>query len=130
MQRPVTLGPSHKHSGVWQPWSPQDVRDRLKKAAIPWCVVGGWALDLWLGKETRSHEDIEIAIPRTCFPAIRICLHAFKLFSVGNGEVHPLPDDCEPLSDRHQNWVLDEPAAAWRLDIFLEPGDENIWIYR
>src|SRR2546427_535915 len=30
----------------------------------PWFVAGGWALDLFLGRETREHEDIEIAILR------------------------------------------------------------------
>jgi hypothetical protein len=29
-----------------------------------WFVAGGWAIDLFLGKATRSHQDIEIAIFR------------------------------------------------------------------
>ena len=26
----------------------------------PWFFAGGWALDVWLGRVTRTHEDIEI----------------------------------------------------------------------
>lgn len=29
-----------------------------------WMIAGGWAIDLYLNRETRSHKDIEIAIPR------------------------------------------------------------------
>ena len=29
-----------------------------------WFFAGGWAIDLFLGKETRKHSDIEIAILR------------------------------------------------------------------
>jgi Aminoglycoside-2''-adenylyltransferase len=27
-----------------------------------WIFAGGWAIDLFIGKETRQHQDIEIAI--------------------------------------------------------------------
>ena len=30
----------------------------------PWFVAGGWAVDLFLGRETRAHEDIEVSIFR------------------------------------------------------------------
>jgi Aminoglycoside-2''-adenylyltransferase len=36
----------------------------LSSLRRPWFVVGGWALDLFLGRETRSHKDIDIAIFR------------------------------------------------------------------
>lgn len=29
-----------------------------------WCVAGGWAIDLFLGRVTRSHDDLELAIFR------------------------------------------------------------------
>lgn len=29
-----------------------------------WCVAGGWAIDLYLGRVTRSHGDVELAIFR------------------------------------------------------------------
>jgi hypothetical protein len=30
----------------------------------PWCVAGGWALDLFLGRVTRTHADLELAVLR------------------------------------------------------------------
>jgi predicted glycosyl hydrolase (DUF1957 family) len=29
-----------------------------------WWVGGGWAIDLWLGDQSRDHEDIEVCILR------------------------------------------------------------------
>jgi hypothetical protein len=30
----------------------------------PWCVAGGWGIDLWLGEATRQHAGVSIAILR------------------------------------------------------------------
>jgi hypothetical protein len=30
----------------------------------PWCIAGGWAIDLAVGHATRQHKDVEIAIFR------------------------------------------------------------------
>ncbi len=92
-------------------------------------MVGGWAIDLWLGRETRPHDDLEIAILRDDFAAIRTHLRAFDLHSVGDGEVRRLAPDETPPADKHQNWVLDPAANAWRMDIMMEPGDaQNVGV--
>src|SRR3989442_4627831 len=30
----------------------------------PWYIAGGWAVDLYLGRETREHDDIDVVILR------------------------------------------------------------------
>ena len=125
-----SLGPSQEHLGVWHPWTPHEVYARLQNIAVPWFVVGGWAIDLLRGEQTRAHEDIEIAIPRPCFGVVRQRFGAFRHFSVGDGHVAELPEHSDPPPDKHQNWVLDEATGAWCLDIFLEPSDAETWVYR
>lgn len=130
MRRKTRSPVDEERLGSWKPWTPREAGERLQDLGIPWCVVGGWALDLWRGEQTRFHEDIEIAVPRSTFPVIRNRLSKYKLFSVGDGQVHALPPGSAPPLDKHQNWVLDKKARAWRLDIFLEPGDPEIWVFR
>ena len=115
---------------AWAPWTPPETAARLAGAGVPWCVVGGWAIDCFLGEQSREHEDIEVEVFRADFQRVRDALNGFVLHSVGDGEVRRLADDEDPPSDRHQNWVLDEAAQRWRLDVMLQPGDPQTWVYR
>jgi hypothetical protein len=115
---------------AWRAWRPEQAAAQLAGVGVDWCVVGGWAIDLWLDRETRAHDDLEIAILRDDFAAMRTHLRAFDLHSVGDGEVRRLAPDDVPPADKHQNWVLDCAASAWRMDIMLEPGDAQTWVYR
>jgi hypothetical protein len=115
---------------AWEPWRPDEVERRLAGVGARWYLVGGWAIDAFLGRETRAHEDIEVAIPRADFSALRARLAGFALHTVREGEVRALaPDELPPL-ENHQNWVLDPRAGKWRLDVMLEPGDADTWVFR
>lgn len=115
---------------AWQPWSPQEAAAALDGLAVPWCVVGGWAIDLSLGRTTRSHADIEVATLRTQFAHVREHLRAYKLHVAGDGEVRALPATEVPPAEHHQVWVLDPVADAWRMDVMLEGGDGQTWVFR
>lgn len=64
------------------------------------------------------------------FATIRQALRGFELFSVGDGEVRTLAPGASPPEDRHQSWVLDVDANAWRMDVMSEPGDSDTWVFR
>lgn len=116
---------------AWEPWTPEQVFEMLSPAESPWCVVGGWAIDLWLGRQTRDHEDIEVAIPRVDFGRVRQLFGpSYRLHAVGDGEVFALEADELVPESKHQCWVLDLPPGKWRLDLMLEPGDSDTWVCR
>ena len=102
---------------------------RLAHVDAPWCIVGGWALDLWHGEQTRPHHDIEIAVPRSGFAPIRIALESDTiLYAVGDGTLRRLvPADPFPRN-KHQCWVHE--GVVWRLDVMQEPGDADRWVFR
>jgi hypothetical protein len=113
-------------------WTPDQAAEALEGVAAPWAVAGGWALDLWLGKETREHEDIEITVPAAFFPEVqaRLEAHGLRLFDNLNGEVIALEPGQAPRPQGFQVGVTDRDAQGWRLDIFREPGDARTWVYR
>ena len=115
---------------AWLPWRPAEVASVLSKLSIPWCVVGGWAIDLWLGEQSRPHADLEIAICRSDFSVIHDYLNQYELYVINDGEATALRIGEIPPVVAHQNWVLDQAANAWRLDIMLEPGDADTWVFR
>jgi Aminoglycoside-2''-adenylyltransferase len=115
---------------AWLPWHPDEAMNQLAGLSALWCVAGGWALDLWLGRQTRPHHDLEIAVLRQDFATFRARLSGFRCFVAADGEVSVLPSQSSPGLVQHQIWILDYPAKAWRMDILLEPGDERTWVFR
>jgi hypothetical protein len=121
--------------GLWEAWRPEQVAERLAGVRAPWYVAAGWAIDLFLGEERREHEDLEIAVPRVRFPEIVERLSGFELF-VPESEltdrslVWPFAQMPSELDDRHQTWVREPGSGRWRLDVFREPSDGDVWIYR
>jgi hypothetical protein len=117
--------------GAWIPWHPDEVMRQLAGVPASWCVAGGWALDLWLGKQTRLHHDLEIAVLRPDFVTFRARLSRFGSFFVAaDDRVFLLPSEASPAAQHHQVWLLEESAKIWRLGIFLEPGDNDTWVFR
>jgi hypothetical protein len=115
---------------AWQPWDPTHARQLLASVEVPWYVAGGWAVDLHLGRRTRDHEDLEIAISRGNFDDYRAYLDdlgGLDLYDAGGGQVARLAGREQPKPDNHQIWLLDREAQVWRMDTFLEPRDEETW---
>ena len=115
---------------AWRPWTPAEAAARLEGVAATWCVVGGWSIDLAVDRPTRVHEDLEIATVPTDLASIREHLHPLVFHSVGEGYVQRLAPGADGPPDRHQHWVLDEEADAWRIDVMVEPGDADTWVFR
>lgn len=36
----------------------------MKESRFPWYIAGGWSIDLFLGKKTREHKDMDIVVFR------------------------------------------------------------------
>jgi hypothetical protein len=113
---------------VWQAWHPQEVAEQLREVELPWGVAGGWALDLFLGRATRPHDDLEIAIPARRFPELRTAFAAQEFHVVGDGRRWPLDDTT--LGRTYQTWLFDPETSSYRLDVFREPHDGDTWICR
>ena len=48
----------------------------LDQKAIDYWLFGGWAVDFWVGRVTREHDDVDIAAWRTDYDAIATALQA------------------------------------------------------
>jgi len=114
----------------WNAWSPDELSCRLSGISKPWCVVGGWALDLWLGAKTREHEDLEFTILREDLPVFRHALSDMEFYAVSDGELQHLTADQEPQADITQIWCFDSQAGCWRADMMIDSGTESDWVYK
>ena len=114
----------------WRAWTPREVAEVLASVEVPWYVAGGWALDLFLGEQRRSHDDLEIALPHARFDEFVDALAGLELFVVEASRVTPLHDDPDLLTRTHQTWVREPETGYWRLDVFREPSDGGEWTFR
>jgi hypothetical protein len=110
-------------------WSPSDVAQRMAGILTPWYVAAGWAIDLFLGTQTRQHGDIEIAIPAATFPDIRSRFPGYLFDAVGDGRIWENATP-EVLASTFQTWLRDPASGRYLLDVFREPHDGDHWICR
>ena len=116
---------------LWDPWTLNQVAKVLAEVDVPWYVAGGWAIDLFLGGQRREHEDLEIAVPNERFAEVADALTAFEICVItGPREATPLEQAAGALETTHQTWVRDRETDVWRLDVFREPSEGDMWICR
>jgi hypothetical protein len=113
---------------AWDAWRPSVLARRVAGVDVTWCVAGGWALDLFLGRQTREHRDLEIAVPDDRFADIARRFPDCEFHVAGDGQVVPLSD--EAMRAHHQTWARERATGAWRFDVFREPHEGDIWIFR
>ena len=111
----------------WQ--APRSVAQVMGEVGVWYAVAGGWAIDLWLGDQTREHHDVEVVIRRS-----------------DQSRVHAA------LRERWDLYCLDPPGSGWRswsgtpieppafqlqarspsneFDLFTETADESQWHFR
>ena len=111
----------------WDAWSPSEAAQRFEGLTVPWHVSAGWALDLFLGQQTRDHDDLEIGVPAAGFAEVHEALRDFEIVVIGDGEAWPMTE--ATLAKHHQTWVR-EPGGPWRVDVFRESWDADRWTFR
>ena len=110
-------------------WTPPEIARRLDGVTTPWYVAGGWALDLFLGRQTRRHGDLEIGIPAADFAEISGRFPGYVFDGVGQNQ---LWEDATPevLATTHQTWLRDPASGDYLVDVFREPHEGGTWICR
>ena len=98
----------------------------------PWFIAGGWAIDLYLGRITRAHKDIEIAILREDQRAIRERLGGWEFSKVlpTRGRMEPWHEDEwleTPVHEIHAHRESGDPSA---LEILLDESSADQWTFR
>jgi len=56
-----------------------EVATALGRLRAPWWFSGGWAIDLHLGRVTRAHHDIDVAVLRSDQALLHAALDGFEL---------------------------------------------------
>jgi hypothetical protein len=119
MTDPVPIG-----EPPWAAWTPAEAFAAIGSTAVPWCVTAGWAVDLYVGRHTRAHEDLELAVPRARWRELRDRLD-LEFLVAGDGQLWPMRDAAMETFD--QTWGRDADGV-FKVDIFRDWHDGDVWI--
>lgn len=98
----------------------------------PWFVAGGWAIDLFLGRVSRVHEDLEIGVARVDQGRLRDRLQGWQLYKLVPGESGPIPwarDEYLELPI-HQIVVRRWDHSPREFEFFLNEIEGGEWRFR
>jgi len=95
-----------------------------------WFIAGGRAIDLFLEKETRSHQDSEVAIFRQDQIALHDYFDSWLLQKIVNGERVVWYWDEWLKLPAHEIHCFNETAQPPRIEFLLNESNETEWLYR
>src|SRR6266540_7301988 len=113
---------------------PRDVARLMAGFPRPWYVAGGWAIDLYLGRVTRPHEDVEIGILREDQQDLRRHLAGWAFEKVVPGpqghrrEPWPPSERLEPPV--HEAYARRPRGTVREIEILLSEAGEGPWRFR
>ena len=123
----------HEDGGMqmtWQPLTIEEVRERFAPAGVPWWIAGGQAIDLFLGRTTRPHDDIDIEMFRKDRERLFDVFPGWDLHAVGHGGL--VPWEAGSVLAPHVFGIWGRPSAdePWAIEVMLADGDETAWRFR
>src|SRR4051812_46951379 len=100
--------------GAWTPVAPEVLPEILAGLDFPWWLAGGWAIDAYLGRQTRQHADTDVLILRRDHLAVRAALTDWDVHAADPpGTLRPWPLG-ETLPDTvHDVWVRPSANEDW-----------------
>ena len=115
---------------VWGALTPTDAVALLSEFRARWWIAGGWALDLFLGKVTRAHNDLDVGIFRKDAQSQLAALRDWDVFEAKNGVLSPLAAGDAPGADVNSLWCKRTSAPHWELELMLDNSEGEEWVFR
>jgi hypothetical protein len=94
----------------------------------PWAIAGGWALDLFLGRRSRSHADIDVAVCRGDQVDLRQHLLSFTPRKVVDGQLVDWP--VGEWLDLPVHEIHARTADGIGFELLLNECDADWWVFR
>jgi hypothetical protein len=117
--------------GPWEPLSTAELTRVFEGAPFRWWVTGGVALELFMGRSWREHEDSDIGICRLDAGQLYRWMDGFVLFVAAGGRLRPWDGRALRAARSENNvWAKHRRDGAWCLDITIGEGDDLRWVYR
>ena len=109
---------------------PLNVAAILADFKFDWFIAGGWAIDLYVGKETRFHNDVEIAIFREEQLFLQNYLSDWNLRKVAGKALTSWIKGEFLETPIHEIHCFNQTATPQNLEVLLNERSGSNWVYR
>ncbi|MBN1268913.1 MAG: amino acid transporter [Kiritimatiellae bacterium] len=116
----------------WDLMSVEEVAGLMSEAPVPWWVAGGWAIDLFLGRQTRLHGDTDVLVRRGDQFAVQALLaeKGLLLYKTQQPGLKPWPAGEFPDRPVDDIWCRRTPDSPWILQLMLLDTEGDQWIFK
>jgi hypothetical protein len=117
--------------GVWDPLTPAKAGELLAGLDIRWWICGGYAIEAFVGRELRAHEDFDCGIVRADQLAVQRYLEHWDLQAADPpGTLRPWLPGEHLGEDIHTAWARRAPGEPWEFQVMFDEADRGDWVYR
>jgi hypothetical protein len=119
--------------GPWEPLAVRDLARLLAGASFPWWVAGGWAIDLFVGHQTRPHDDLDVLVLRRDQLAVQQVMRGWDLHAADPpGTLRPWRPGETLGVGIHDIWCRPHVASPWAFQLMLADADATgtRWVFR
>jgi L-amino acid N-acyltransferase YncA len=115
----------------WVPLSVDEVKKVFKPFKPQWWIAGGWAIDLYLKKQTRPHDDIDVLVRREDQLEIQDLLAEWDLWVADPpGTLKPWAKGEFLKKGLQDIWGRKTPKDPWQILIMLFDTENGDWIFK
>jgi hypothetical protein len=117
--------------GEWAPLSVVEVARLLTDAPYRWWIAGGWAIDLFVGRQTRPHGDVDVLVLRDDLLPVQATLAEWDLHAADPpGTLRPWRPEERLPAPVHDVWCRQTPSSPWALQLMVADTDGDRWVFR
>jgi hypothetical protein len=120
----------YANSEKWRSVHPSEVARDLRALPAPWWVAGGWALDLFVGSQSRAHKDVDIGILRKDALNVLSALSSWEIFEAKDGLLTRLREGDAPKDQVNSLWCRRAVDTAWIFELMLDESEGDRWVFR
>ncbi|HJR96772.1 MAG TPA: amino acid transporter [Actinomycetota bacterium] len=125
------LGLDYGYLWAWQPFDRATLTGIMRGFDRPWWVAGGWALELFVERQIRTHEDVDVAILRRDHLALNHHLGNWDLhYATPDHQLVPWKPAVDLRPPVHGIWARPEPVGPWFCEFLLNESAGDDWVYR
>jgi len=116
----------------WEPIAVEEAAGLMAGLRIPWWIAGGWAIDLFLGRQTRAHGDTDVLVRRDDQLEVQGYLmdRGWDLHKTQQPGLKPWPRGEFQARPYDDIWCRRAPEESWALQIMLLDTDGGRWVFK